>query len=100
MTQLDDIKKRYEQAHVLEAWKQHGENFRYGRTIWSGERRLFGNQHECTEAEFDLVLHSPTDIGYLLRLVKELGKELTYELPIAASTDKIAAAHERAEKKR
>jgi len=99
MTQLDDIKKRYEEACIRQAWEQHGGNFRHGRTIWSGERRLFGNQHECTEAEFDLVLHAPADIGHLLRRVVELEKEIRSAHFEPGASRRIDAAIKRAEVK-
>lgn len=38
-------------------WERRGpERFNHGQSIWSGEMRLFGNQHECTEDDFDLIV--------------------------------------------
>ncbi len=53
---LDEIEARAE-AVKGDQWKREGaKKFNHGQTIWSGPRRLWGNGHECTEAEFDFVL--------------------------------------------
>ena len=69
MNRIGEIRKRAKEA-TPPPWIRRGPQFfNCGPTIWHGDRRLFGNQFECTEADFDLVQHAASDIAYLLDVI-------------------------------
>lgn len=61
-------------------WRREGPvRFHHGQTIWSGAARLFGNQFECTEADFQFVLDSHANTPRMVAVIRGLVREIQHD---------------------